>query len=558
MKHIYHLFFAAISAMLFFACVAAADSVDFSQLSYDVDGTIFSDTEWGAADVTFTGQSDLCYFNLNVNGSWQVQNMAMPSIQGVGADQILRFCFDLGSPRGTNVSSINYGYTITSSVLQDMPAMTGTAAVGDTFIDHYDCVEEQTPALPAAEPVEGGEAKDPKPHTLTDFPVDELKCGKNECVPAAIHASLVYLNKKDKLELTDDQMSIETWKKALKMKDGEGAGRFWDNLKDEYLLKNKIPVKTVGWSRRGLLNENYLKRFLAQFDDKQDIEIAVDRVHVGVLVSITPLKDGKFELGIADSDQKGAKGKATTTMYTMDPNPEDPKKAYQLSGSGELEGKEVSGFTVECPRKPTKANEPTGPTTGGDKKDENGSPAHISYSAETQTLSFESTIMGFANRAGNESLDPAFANDPLMGAVMSISDMVLYGSTDEGWDFADGKLTITKDGVELAFADIPSLLISDSAAATYGANIFGTLEFTDAINDDASPFLAEFDQFITDNFERMPAELFGSTDIPIGDFIANGQDFDTTVTYMKMSSCAPEPATICLLAFGLALIRKRK
>ena len=94
----------------------------FYQLNFNrVDG-VLSDSEWGHVDMTFSGYPNVMYFNLAINGSWQVQNIAVGSIEGPGRLQTMTYSFDLGVPRGTNVTNLNYDYSLTQQPIGAMPA----------------------------------------------------------------------------------------------------------------------------------------------------------------------------------------------------------------------------------------------------------------------------------------------------------------------------------------------------------------------------------------------------------------------------------------------------
>jgi len=44
-----------------FTTVCAAESLVFSQLDFNLDGTIYTDTEWGTVDFAFTGREPMMY-----------------------------------------------------------------------------------------------------------------------------------------------------------------------------------------------------------------------------------------------------------------------------------------------------------------------------------------------------------------------------------------------------------------------------------------------------------------------------------------------------------------
>ncbi len=95
--------------------------LQFYQMDFNFDGTVYEDTDWGAVDLFFVGQEPIMYFNLAVNGEWQIQNIPVLSAQGVDVDQTMTYYFDLGNEVGEVVTDIIYGYEFTEDILQSKP-----------------------------------------------------------------------------------------------------------------------------------------------------------------------------------------------------------------------------------------------------------------------------------------------------------------------------------------------------------------------------------------------------------------------------------------------------
>ena len=74
--------------------------LQFYQMDFNFDGTVYGNTDWGAVDLLFVGQEPIIYFNLAVNGEWQVQNIPVLSVQGVDVDKTMTYYFDLGNEVG--------------------------------------------------------------------------------------------------------------------------------------------------------------------------------------------------------------------------------------------------------------------------------------------------------------------------------------------------------------------------------------------------------------------------------------------------------------------------
>ncbi len=148
---------------------------------------------------------------------------------------------------------------------------------------------------------------------------------------------------------------------------------------------------------------------------------------------------------------------------------------------------------------------------------------------------------------GDQSLDPQFANDPIIGATIHIGNFTLGGMMGDGYLFCGGSLTISKNGTTYLSAEIPNLLVDDSAVAGYGANIWGP-EVIDTIDTADSPFLAAANSSWS---AGVLPELIGLTSTPVCSSIAAGQGFSVT-GQRTQGSCVPEPTAFVLLLAGAA------
>lgn len=323
----------------------SADEVNFSQIDFYLDGVPTLNSDWGSVNFTFTGQDPIMYFNLAVNGTWQVQNIPVLSIEGEGVNQSISFAFDLGVPSGTTVTSLNYGYTFTNTTLGSMPAETGTAVVFDQeVVIDSGVAGEAIPPVQPAKPLVGGAAVGAVKHAHANFPNQD--CGKAECVPAAVSNSLKFLNKKHNMGLNDNDLSIAKMKNAtnwglkkLSKAAGPGVDRViipyppswpdphtvagswsfpdpnaaagqknaWWQDKDAYMNMTNIPITTE--------NITDLSKLAAEIDAGQDVEIRGDG-HVAAVVGITELGSGKYTIDIAHDTKQGKKGGNITQSIT--------------------------------------------------------------------------------------------------------------------------------------------------------------------------------------------------------------------------------------------------
>jgi len=327
------------------APTVSADEVNFSQIDFYIDGVPTLNSEWGSVDFTFTGQEPVMYFNLAANGSWQVQNIPVLSIEGEGVNQSISFAFDLGVPSGTDVTSISYGYTFTNTTLGSMPAETGTAVVFDQdVVISSGAGGVAIPPLQPAKPLVGGAAVGAKKHVHANFPNQD--CGLSECCPAAVSNSLKFLNKKHNMGLNNNGLSIAKMKTATNWnKEGcwidpdatrpAGERNAWWEDKKAYMKMNNIPVTT-----RKIAD---LSKLAAEIDKGQDIEIQGDW-HTAAVVGITDLGGGKYKIVVAHDTDQGNPGGTMTQSIIYNP------ATKKFEGSpGFFDGSSFRYAVVECP-----------------------------------------------------------------------------------------------------------------------------------------------------------------------------------------------------------------
>ncbi len=331
--------------------------ITFYQMNFNLDGTIYENTDWGSVNFTFIGQEPIMYFNLAVNGEWQVQNIPVLSMEGEGVTQSISFTFGLGVPSGTVVTSLDYGYTFTDITIGSMPAETGTAVVSDLeIVINSGAKGEEIPPLQPAKPLVGGAAvANPKKHAHANFPNQE--CGDDECAPTAVSNSLKFLNKKHNLGLDDNDLSIAKMKEATnwgnpviggkpvgwgtwidhdKTRPAGERNAWWED-KRAYMEKNNIPVTT-----RKITD---LSKLAAEIDDGQDVELQGDW-HTAAVVGITDLGGGKYKIDVAHDTQQGKKGGTKTEPITYDP------ATKKFNGSPAFfDGSSFRYAIVECPEK---------------------------------------------------------------------------------------------------------------------------------------------------------------------------------------------------------------
>jgi hypothetical protein len=316
----------------------------FYQMDFKFDSTLYEYTDWGAVKLYFVGQEPIMYFNLVVNGAWQVQNIPVLSSEGTDVDQVMTYYFDLGCDVGDIITSVTFGYDFTDDILTVMPPELYTAPVANDIVILSAGADGQMPPLAGAKPLVGARAAEANKHAHSNFPNQE--CGSKECVPAAVSNSLKFLNTKHKLGLTDAQTSIATAKTAVGFIAGRGSPLdTWWETKKKYMKDNNYPIIT-----RKITD---ISKLAAEIDAGQDVEITESWVvggkrtgHTTALKGITKLADGNYSLEIIDDRKQGeAGGIDSPRTYIYNPATGN----FTEAGFGDTK---FEYATVECPDLP--------------------------------------------------------------------------------------------------------------------------------------------------------------------------------------------------------------
>jgi hypothetical protein len=311
-----------------------AESLEFYQLDFNLDGTITENSDWGAVDLTFTGSASILYFNLTVDGSWQVQNVPVFSIEGVDVTQTQSFWFDLGNEVGEDVGSLYYAYQLTTDTLGFPPNDSVLASVSDRWIIFYNGIIDDPgdPVPPPAGPMVGGLVEG-KP-SCVNLGVPNQEQGINECAPAAASNSLKWLNATHGLRMPANAIDIAAMKKACGWTAG-GCPYTWGTLKDAYLRANGYPITTR------IFNANQIGQICAEMDRNQDVEMTVTG-HAVTVVGLAQLADGRWIIIFKDDQKQGQKTGLRTGISIYDPT------TGKIT-AGDLKGRTLHHFVVECP-----------------------------------------------------------------------------------------------------------------------------------------------------------------------------------------------------------------
>jgi hypothetical protein len=329
--------------------------VTFNQLDVEFDGDRHQKSAWGAADLRFVGSSHVMYFNLSVvsgNSStpvWRVQNVPVLSREGSGVAQTTTFHFNLGNTPGDRVTSLQYGFALTDTVLTEMPAVelhghvnrtdyaidTGYAGIPIVFQPPPDAFVGGAAGFAAPPQALVGAAVAAGPCSHEGFP--NIDVGKDECVPGAVSNSLNWMNELYGLGISVNDITLEAMKTATGWKaENKGCGLFWSDKKKAYLEEHDIPVSTEE------VDAFRIGRILDAVCAGCDVEIGIGE-HCVAVTGAVKLENGNYSFDLThDSDQKHPGGTITETATWNN-------ALGQFQGGPDVQNKTIEFIVVECP-----------------------------------------------------------------------------------------------------------------------------------------------------------------------------------------------------------------
>ena len=343
------------------AATPLLQDVVFHQLNVTAGTSSEPDSDWGSAAVTYLGSKEVQYLNITVDGSWVVQNVALLSIDGL-TSQTITVDFGLPVTPGTAMKSVSYGATVGPAVAGTAPVSSSTAPITPADSDDYCPMggAQPSPAIPAGVALVGGplpvdEKGDQKSHAA----MPNQESGKGQCAPVAVSNSLLWLNKKYKLGMDDDELTIKKMEKCIGWTPENQAPIDWGERKKKCMDKEKLPVTTYVVSKfagdpPGQTAINFLNK------DDCDLEMnilgrdakGVSVGHTAAVVDMVRLvgSRGQKTLDIQitvrhDADQGNPGGTADDVIvWNMRNN--------TISGGGVmLNGMGLTGWVAECPKR---------------------------------------------------------------------------------------------------------------------------------------------------------------------------------------------------------------
>lgn len=334
----------------------SSTSVAFRQVDIFIDNAEIANSRWGSVELEFVGTQQIKYFNLNVNGNWQIVNMPVLSVDGVGMLQSMTYNFDLGVSSGTDVTELLYGYALTDTVMNNIPVMTDVAGVSSrsvimaSGIHGSDNGGWEPLSLPAV--LRGGEVIT----FAVNADVNNQDCGIGECVPAAASVGMRYLNEIYNLNIPNRYSSIRVMKRATDWRDMiSGCKANWATVKSQFMQQHEYPITTVEYDM--IKTENRQTGVLAAINAlKNDCSVEISALnlkkdaagkrpgHTAVVVGLARLSNGMIAIDVKhDTNQQYDQGvglKTETILY-------DPVSGELSHGWG-FNDRGLIHFVIEC------------------------------------------------------------------------------------------------------------------------------------------------------------------------------------------------------------------
>ncbi|RJP35928.1 MAG: hypothetical protein C4547_08635 [Phycisphaerales bacterium] len=204
-------------------------------------------------------------------------------------------------------------------------------------------------------------------------------------------------------------------------------------------------------------------------------------------VGISPEGGSTHTYTLAHTDGEEVTG---TIYFRMSPQPASETVTIRLAANSVDDKLIITGFDfrTKCFLKEDSIFKCASYSLGtGDGQD-----TTVWYDPYAQTLGFSDSVIRVLNADGSRQDDPAYRDDPLHGAVVSVSAMTLHAVTPDGIWFRDGRVAIHDYNAVYFEAAVPWLWIDNEAREVYGADVFADLDDTAFDLDLGSRWLSDF------------------------------------------------------------------
>ena len=339
------------------AAPALGDSVALHQMDFQLDGNAYTNTEWG---VTFMGYSSSQYMNLVVDGEWVLENMPLQSPLGPGVSNTVRYYFDLGVARGTEVTSAQYDYAISDAPLGSAPGGAIVTTIDDGSSEFFNGLIDIPISgdLASAGNLVGGLIESNHIH-WGFIPMEQER---NACTPTAVRQSLKWLKEKKNLPIPDNAITdpnvaktMTGWTEAGGCRGDKSDPNAWYKLKEAATKQWGVTTTVKHFDTATEAGRRALMDWLCeQMDDDQDIELDITG-HTTSLVGICKLAGGRYGLMTADDAKQGQAGGRLYVGDIYDPATNMLNNVPFLGVDPGFADAKLYNAVVECPEPSTVA-----------------------------------------------------------------------------------------------------------------------------------------------------------------------------------------------------------
>ncbi len=318
----------------------------FSQIDFEQGGDSVYNSDWGSVQLDFESKPDFQYFNLVVNGDWQIQNIPIASLAEECVIESMTLNFNLGNLVGDDVVTIDYVASLTDNVLLSGPPGSATTVnVMDRAVT-VGGLAGPVGLIPTATPLIGWLPID----WAFNKGIGNQDVGVDECVPGAFSNSLQWLNKENSLGIPANVISnnslknptgwtapaTDTGGNPVPGTGGTGVDA-WQGKRDA-LSPHGVSTKYLPASATNA------DSVIDEIEEGQDVELWGHH-HAAVISGMVKHLDGTYTIYVTHDTQQGQNGGTVTEAITYDP------ATGQLQGGapGFFGGYSIRGFVIECP-----------------------------------------------------------------------------------------------------------------------------------------------------------------------------------------------------------------
>jgi hypothetical protein len=280
-------------------------------MNQNLDGFPHPFSDWGQVELTFTGRTEILYFNLDVDNQRVIQNMPVTSLEGTGVTQTIHFNFpisDYGKPK----FNLDYAFSLTTSISFGPLTFSNSAPVLVLNTCQGRNIATDPLIYVSPQPLVG-DMVITSAEMPAGFPNRETE--KNQCLPSALHNSLTYLNTNFNLNLDPALLDIETINGLVGYQHNVGCdiprGLTWVEHLKEGLDDLDYPLITE--------ETQSVAAAMVAVRNGHDVE-AEYCGHIACVLDIDDLGDGRYAIHVTHDLFQGGAGGLVNETWIHDTN----------------------------------------------------------------------------------------------------------------------------------------------------------------------------------------------------------------------------------------------